>query len=78
MKSYKQAIELNPDNPNSHYILGNIQLQKGDIDEAFASYQQAIELNPQQMNKIFSQISVVIKEKTQVHIHVNEREPQLV
>jgi tetratricopeptide (TPR) repeat protein len=76
IKSYQQAIELNPENPNFHYILGNTQLQKGDVDEAFASYQQVIQLNPQQMNKIFSQISVVIKEKT--HAHVNEREPQLV
>jgi tetratricopeptide (TPR) repeat protein len=76
LKSYQQAIELNPENPNFHYILGNTQLKKGDVDEAFASYQQAIQLNPQQMNKIFSQISVVIKEKN--HVHVNEREPQLV
>lgn len=78
IKSCQQAIELNPENANFHYILGNIQLQKGDVDEAFTSYQQAIKLNPQQMNQIFSQISVVIKEKTQVHVHIHEREPQLV
>ncbi len=41
-----ELAELNPNNANSHYMLGMILREVGEIDEAIASYRKAVELRP--------------------------------
>lgn len=43
---YKIAIELEPDNPDTHRNLGTAYLDQGKWEEAAAAYEQAIDLNP--------------------------------
>ncbi|MFB8797813.1 MAG: tetratricopeptide repeat protein [Microcoleus sp.] len=43
---YRQAIELNPNNPEFHRSLGEVLQRVGKHQEAIASYRQAIELQP--------------------------------
>ena len=45
-KSYKKAIELNPDYAEAHYTLGVTLQDLGKLDEAEKSYKKAIELKP--------------------------------
>jgi len=40
----KEAVELNPDDPNNHYKLGLIYDFKKDYENASASYKKAIEI----------------------------------
>jgi len=40
-------IELNPHFPPAYWILGLVQEQRGDFDEAAAAFQRAIQLSPQ-------------------------------
>lgn len=40
-------IELNPHFPPAYWILGLVQEQRGDFDEAVAAFQRAIQLSPQ-------------------------------
>lgn len=59
----KQSIKLEPKNSHFYRELGNIQLQKGDIDRAFKTYQKAVELNSNQVEKIFQNISLLMKDR---------------
>ena len=59
----KQSIKVEPENSHFYRELGNIQLQKGDIERAFKTYQKAIELNSNQVEKIFQNISLLMKER---------------
>ena len=44
--TYQKGIELEPDNPNLHRCLAQVQTQQGDIPSAITSYQKTIELEP--------------------------------
>ena len=43
---YKEAIKLDPDNPDAHRNLGTVYMEQGKWEEAAAAYEQAIELAP--------------------------------
>ncbi len=45
-EAYRQAIALQPDDPETHYNLGNIYLDMGQADKAVASYLAAEALAP--------------------------------
>lgn len=42
--TYKQALELDPNNPVLHYRLGYVYTQKGDLDDAKYHYEHAMQL----------------------------------
>ena len=41
-----RAIELNPENANSHYVKGNVYQLQGNLTSAISSYKDAIHLKP--------------------------------
>ena len=43
---YQKALQINPDNAEAHYNLGNVLLKKGSVDEAITHYQKALQINP--------------------------------
>src|SRR5688572_23792439 len=43
--SARKALELDPDSPEAHNLLGYVAALDGDCDEAIESYQQAIALD---------------------------------
>ena len=45
MKVLKEAIELDPNNENSHFILGREYMINGDIDKAESEFLKSIQLN---------------------------------
>jgi Tfp pilus assembly protein PilF len=45
MKALKEAIELDPNNENSHFILGREYMINGDIDKAESEFLKSIQLN---------------------------------
>ena len=45
MKALKEAIELDPNNENSHFILGREYMINGDIDKAESEFLKSIYLN---------------------------------
>jgi hypothetical protein len=45
MKAQIEAIELDPNNVNSHFILGREYLINGDIDKAESGFLKSIQLN---------------------------------
>src|ERR1051326_3613258 len=47
IKSFRAALELNPDHEDSHYYLGNCLALQGDPDGALDHLKQLIEINPQ-------------------------------
>lgn len=63
IKVCKRSIDIDPKNSHFYRELGNIQLHKGDIDRAFKTYQKAIELNSNQVEKIFQNISLLMKDR---------------
>ncbi len=46
VKSFKNAIRLNPSNAQLHFNMGNTLFQKGDIDQAQQAYASAIYIDP--------------------------------
>ena len=52
---WKRALELNPDDPdnyNIYYSLGEIYMNRGDLDEAGRNMQKSFELKPEQSDAI--------------------------
>jgi Tfp pilus assembly protein PilF len=45
MKALKEAIELDPNNENSHFILGREYMLNGDTDKAESEFLKSIQLN---------------------------------
>jgi tetratricopeptide (TPR) repeat protein len=43
---YEKALEINPDDPEAHYNLGNALVQKGGLDSAITQYQEVLRLKP--------------------------------
>ncbi len=43
---FMQSIKIKPDNEKAHYNLGNIYIDKGDLNKAINSFQNAIKLKP--------------------------------
>jgi tetratricopeptide (TPR) repeat protein len=46
IENYRQAIQLNPNNPEALNDLGNALAAQGRLDEAIENYRKAIQLNP--------------------------------
>jgi tetratricopeptide (TPR) repeat protein len=46
IKSFEQAISLDPKDAMAHVGLGNVYVQKGDNDKAIEAYNKAISLDP--------------------------------
>lgn len=46
IEEFKEVLEINPDDAETHYNLGNAYTDKEMFDEAVSSYKKAIELNP--------------------------------
>jgi tetratricopeptide (TPR) repeat protein len=46
MAHYQKALELEPDNAEAHYNLGNMLRQKGRVEEALAQYELALQSKP--------------------------------
>lgn len=55
------ATEFKYKNPSYYTLLGDIQLQIGDVDNALDTYQQAIKLNPNQMKEIFTHLGHLLQ-----------------
>ncbi len=55
IRHWKRALELNPDDPdnyNIYYSLGEIYMNRGDLDEAGRNMQKSFELKPEQSDAI--------------------------
>ncbi|GAM10708.1 transmembrane and TPR repeat-containing protein 1 [Geobacter sp. OR-1] len=46
----KNAIQIDPKYADAHYLLGLVELKKGNYSGAFSSFQKSIELNPQNLD----------------------------
>jgi len=46
MKSFKQAIRIDPDSAYAHSSLGAAYIESGKYKEAIDAYKQAIKINP--------------------------------
>jgi tetratricopeptide (TPR) repeat protein len=44
--SIRKVLELNPDEPNAHCLLGDLDFSRGKRDEAVADYRKSISLQP--------------------------------
>jgi tetratricopeptide (TPR) repeat protein len=69
IKAYRDAIAKDPNNPMSHYRLGETQLAKGDLVEAEASWQAGLRFaqnNPQMRSKILFRLAD-LRERTRKH-----------
>lgn len=62
IRYFKEAINLNPGNPDVYYNLGNAFKDKGDLEEAVQSYFKAIELNHEYI-EAYNNLGVVFKNK---------------
>ena len=49
----RTALEVNPNDPNAHYSLGNALQEKGDLKNAILSYQTVLELTPNDPDTYF-------------------------
>jgi rhomboid protease GluP len=54
----QQALRNNPNNPNAHFLLGYIYLNRNDLDQALQEYKRTIELRPD-LADAYSQVCVV-------------------
>jgi Flp pilus assembly protein TadD len=43
---YQKALEISPNDPETHYNLGNALVQKGQWDSAITQYQEVLQLKP--------------------------------
>jgi len=43
----QKALEIKPDHPNSHLVLGNVLQRMGNLEPAIEHYQTALQLNPE-------------------------------
>ena len=43
----REALRLNPRNPEAHGTLGNILADQGKVDEAIAEYRESLRLKPE-------------------------------
>ena len=43
---FQKAVEINPNDAEAQYNLGNAFFQKGQLDEAVAQFQKALEIDP--------------------------------
>jgi len=46
LRYYEKASELKPDEENNYITIGNIYLERGDIDVALQSFRKALSINP--------------------------------
>lgn len=47
LDTYERALQLNPDNPITHYRMGYVYTQSGKFDEAMQHLQRSLELDPE-------------------------------
>ena len=41
-----RALELDPDDPEAHRVMGTVQMQKGDFEASKKYHEKAMELSP--------------------------------
>ena len=54
IKTYKKALDLNTDVPETHFILGSLLHRQGKNEEAMTSYKKAIDLKSDFVNAYFN------------------------
>ncbi len=60
IKSFKQAIRIDPDFAEAHYNLGGVYSCLNDRDSALEQYEISKSLDPELANKLFNFISWII------------------
>ena len=46
MKRFQELLEINPEDPELHYDLGNLYYKKGEFDKAIFQYQKSLSIQP--------------------------------
>jgi tetratricopeptide (TPR) repeat protein len=64
---YSKAIELNSNNPDFHYNLGNVLKELGKLDLAVLSYNKEIEINPNFVEAYYN-LENLLSETKQVEV----------
>ncbi len=57
--SYQRAIELDPDNCDVHFNLGNVLRDAGDLKTALTSYRAALQIKPDDPDVMFNMAAVL-------------------
>lgn len=46
MAQFERTLELDPDYPKTHFLLGYVHLADGKVEEAIASFERSVALSP--------------------------------
>jgi tetratricopeptide (TPR) repeat protein len=69
LAAYKEAVRLRPDDANSHYMLGTIQMN--DPETAIAEYRKAVRLNPVEAKYRFD-LSLALLQRNELDASIAE------
>ena len=46
MAQFERTLELDPDYPKTHFLLGYVHMAEGKVEEAIASFERSVALSP--------------------------------
>lgn len=58
---YEKSIELAPDNPHLHFLLGNVHREQDEMEEAIACYRRSLGLGSQNPAAVYFQLGKVLE-----------------